>query len=82
MQVAVPVTNRSSDRCYPRISLIPISKWKNPMIKANTSFRQNRYRPLHYFAINKEQIIRQSQNVLVILLHQCTIHTLTPIVMV
>lgn len=32
MRVAVPVTNRSSDRCYPRISFIPISKWKNPMI--------------------------------------------------
>lgn len=82
MRVAVPVTNRSSDRCYPRISFIPIFRWKNPMINANTSFLQNRYRPLHYFAINEEQIINLSQNVLVRLLYQCTIHTLTPIVMV
>lgn len=70
MRVAVPVTNRSSDRCYPR------------MMKANTSFRQNRYRPLHYFAINEEQIIRLSQNVFVRRYNQCTTHTLTPIVMV
>ena len=70
MRVAVPVTNRSSNRCYPR------------MMKANTSFRQNRYRPLNYFAINEEQVIRLSQNVFVRLCNQCTTHTLTPIVMV